>query len=110
VALLEKVCHWVWALRFQKPKPGPGSFSLPTNQVVELSAPSPAPCLSLYQYDNNRLTFETVGKPLAKCFLFTVVFLIMVFLNSSRTVTQTLLFYLLPTVFLSREAEFYFNV
>ena len=38
VALLEEVCHWGWALGFQKPKPGALSLSL-------LSA-SPAVCQS----------------------------------------------------------------
>jgi hypothetical protein len=48
VALLEEVCHWDWALRFQKLKPGlevQSLFLLPVDQDVELSAPSPAPCL-----------------------------------------------------------------
>ena len=28
MALLEEVCHWGWALRFQKPMPGPVSISV----------------------------------------------------------------------------------
>ena len=28
VSLLEEVCHWVWALKFQKPTPGPALLSL----------------------------------------------------------------------------------
>ena len=34
-AFLEKVCHWQWTLRFQKPKPGPGAL--------------PAACRSAYR-------------------------------------------------------------
>lgn len=29
VAVLDKVCHWGWALRFQKPTPGSEAHSLP---------------------------------------------------------------------------------
>jgi hypothetical protein len=37
VALLEEVCHWRWALRFQMLKPGPvpPSLSLPADPDVE---------------------------------------------------------------------------
>jgi hypothetical protein len=35
--LLEELCHWRWALRFQKFKPGPVSLSLPADLDVELS-------------------------------------------------------------------------
>ena len=63
VALLEEVCHYgasfevhlVWH-----------SLLMPADQDVDLSAPSPAPCLpagcpaSLYN-DDNGLTPETVG-------------------------------------------------
>ena len=45
MAVLEEVCHWGRALRFQMPKPGPVSLSLPANLNVELSAASAAPCL-----------------------------------------------------------------
>jgi hypothetical protein len=42
--LLGKVCHWGWALRFQKPKPGLVSFSsLPTDVDVVFN-----PCSSDY--------------------------------------------------------------
>ena len=37
VALLEEVCDWGWALRFQKPLPSPVSLSLPADQDVALS-------------------------------------------------------------------------
>jgi hypothetical protein len=77
VALLE----WVWpcwrkcvirgqALRLQKLQPGLGDslfFLLPADPDVELSAPSPAPCLSLSChascYDDNGLIFLTISQP-----------------------------------------------
>lgn len=45
VSLLEGVCHWGWALKFQKIKPDPVAqhlFLLLLNADVELSAASPA--------------------------------------------------------------------
>jgi hypothetical protein len=48
VALLEEVCHWGWALRFQKLQPNPMAhllFLVPVNQDVELSATTAAPRL-----------------------------------------------------------------
>lgn len=45
VALLEKVCHWEWALKSQMLKPGPVShslFLLPANPDVEFLATMPA--------------------------------------------------------------------
>ena len=51
--MLEEVCHWGWALRFQLLKPGlmPHSFSsppLPVNPDVFVSATSPASHVLLY--------------------------------------------------------------
>lgn len=41
VTLLEEVCYWGRALRYQKPKPGTGTvFLLPADLNVELSGPS----------------------------------------------------------------------
>ena len=50
VALLEEVCHWGWALKSQMLKLGLVSqflFLLSDDLGVELSALSPAPCLSV---------------------------------------------------------------
>ena len=61
VALVEEVCHWGWALVFQKHMPSPESLSLPApvDPDAELSATSPAPCLPecshAFHHDNNRL-------------------------------------------------------
>ena len=48
VALLEEVCHWEWALRFQKAHSNPrvSLFLLPAGPDLELSATSPSPYLS----------------------------------------------------------------
>lgn len=49
VSLSEKVCHWDWAFRFQKLKPGTVGHCLflwYANMNVELSATSSIPCLS----------------------------------------------------------------
>ena len=43
MALLEEVCHWRWALRFEKPSVS--FFLLPVDVDVELSTTSPVPCL-----------------------------------------------------------------
>ena len=45
VALLAEVCHWAWALRFQKPMPGPMSPSLPTDQDVALNFSNTMPAM-----------------------------------------------------------------
>ena len=45
VALLEEMCHWE-VLTSQMLKLGLVSFSLPDDPDVDLSAPSPAPCMS----------------------------------------------------------------
>ena len=47
VALLKVVCHWGWALGFQKLKPGPAIslFLLSAHPDIELSANFPAPCV-----------------------------------------------------------------
>jgi hypothetical protein len=48
VALLEEVCHWGWALRFQmlnQASPGGVLFLLSLDPDVDLSATSPAPCM-----------------------------------------------------------------
>ena len=48
MALLQEVCHWGWALRFNKLKPSlvaQGLFLLPADVGVELSGDSPAPSL-----------------------------------------------------------------
>jgi hypothetical protein len=42
--LLEEVCHWRMALRFQKPKPGSVSLSISSSPP---SLPLPPPSLSL---------------------------------------------------------------
>jgi hypothetical protein len=60
VALLEEVCHWEWALRFQKPMLGPVSLCLClsvyvsvclpvclAHQVVKLLTTAPVPSLLL---------------------------------------------------------------
>ena len=46
--MLEKVCHWEWALRFQKAHSNPrvSLFLLPAGPDLELSATSPSPYLS----------------------------------------------------------------
>ena len=36
VTLLEEVCHWGWALRFQVLKPDPVSLSLPAAYSVQI--------------------------------------------------------------------------
>jgi hypothetical protein len=76
VALLEEVCHWGWALRSQKLKPGPVAhlfFLLPSHLDVELSATSLAPCLPLWHHaslhDNNGLDLWTVSQPQLNVFL-----------------------------------------
>ena len=76
VALLEEVCHWGWALRSQKLKPGPVAhlfFLLPSHLDVELSATSLAPCLPLWhhasRHDNNGLDLWTVSQPQLNVFL-----------------------------------------
>lgn len=63
MALLKEVCHWQWALRFQKFKPGPVAHSFflgPANPDIELSATSPAPCLPVchhaFHRDDNELS------------------------------------------------------
>jgi hypothetical protein len=60
VALLEEVCHWEWALRFQKLIPGPVSLSLPVDQDIKFSAttlpPSLHVCCHVPFYDDNGLT------------------------------------------------------
>lgn len=55
VALLDDVCHWGWALGFQKLKLGPValSFLLPGNLGLELSATSAALCLYLCYHASN---------------------------------------------------------
>jgi hypothetical protein len=62
MSLLEEVCHWKCALRFQRPKPNPVALSLfllTADLNVELSATSPAPCLPVFhhasRHDDNRL-------------------------------------------------------
>ena len=39
VALLEEVCHWEWALRFQKPMLGPVSLCLCLSVYVSVCLP-----------------------------------------------------------------------
>ena len=90
VALLE--CHWGWASRFQKPKPGYCSdffFLLPVNSDVELSDTYTAQCLPVCGHDNNGLNLWN-SKPVSiKCFLLWFSdFMIIVSLHSNRTVIK----------------------
>ncbi|EDL00606.1 mCG1042685, partial [Mus musculus] len=57
VALLEEICHWGWALRFQKSMPGSHLFLclLPTDKDAKLSATSPAQHLPASCHDENGL-------------------------------------------------------
>ena len=66
VVLLEEVCHWGWALGFQKPTAGPVLLSqLPAHPYVELSVTSPVPCLPSCCHasccDGNGLHLQTVS-------------------------------------------------
>ena len=66
VALLEEVCHWGWALRFQKPMPGPTSLPAAWRVDVTLSSASPAPCLPVCHHTShcdNGLASESRSKP-----------------------------------------------
>jgi len=45
VTLVQEVCHWNQALRFQKPLPSPVLLCLLPADEDELLATAPAPCL-----------------------------------------------------------------
>lgn len=67
MALLEKVCHWGLALRFQKPKPGPVCVSLcPKIKIYnsQLLLQHHA-CLSCHHtpHHDNRLTLKPSANP-----------------------------------------------
>jgi hypothetical protein len=69
VALLEKVCHWGWGLRFQKPTLCLVSICLPfVDQDIKYLATAPVSCLPDSHHDDHRLTSETVRNPQVKCF------------------------------------------
>ena len=95
VALLEEVCHWRQALRFQKLKPGPVSLSLPAvcrSRCRTLSY-SPASCLPVCHYaccrDNEHLSVWSHNKMLA----FINIAMMMVSLPSHRSLTSTKVWY-----------------
>ena len=56
VALLEEVCHWGWALRFQKSMPGPVSLCMvPVDQDIKVSAMGPLLGLLVYHHDGDHV-------------------------------------------------------
>ena len=82
MVLLEEVCYWRWALRFQKPTLGAVSLSIclclsvhpsvsvclslcvslslsaALDQDVKLSVTAPALCMSVSCHDDDGLTFQ----------------------------------------------------
>jgi hypothetical protein len=58
VVLLEEVCHWVWAVKFQRPMPSRVLYPrlLSMDQDIKLSVIRPGLCLSASHNDHYGLT------------------------------------------------------
>lgn len=73
------ICHWRWALRFEKPVISSLALSASILQNVrcKLSAIAPAPglpaCCHASHYDDQELTFEPVSKLPLLWFLFAAI-------------------------------------